>query len=217
MKPAVSKFTDIGRQPYDATLTPDGRYYIAGLFGEDGLALLDLWDPEQGCGASCRLRTGSSRCRSTRCRTSTAGRWPATRLRPRRRRPPGAGDRHRHLEGDRAARGRGSAGIRHGAPGRRQVWVNFALPDNDTVQVIDTHDRQIIQTLNPGKAVLHMEFTPARREVWVSVRDDDRVDVYDTGTFAKRDAAGGDSRAASSSPSAHTASDCDFFSFVGSG
>ena len=29
-------------------MTPDGRYYIAGLFGEDGLALLDLWAPEKG-------------------------------------------------------------------------------------------------------------------------------------------------------------------------
>jgi protein NirF len=27
---------------------PDGRYYIAGLFREDGLALLDLWHPEKG-------------------------------------------------------------------------------------------------------------------------------------------------------------------------
>ena len=31
------------RQPYDALVTPDGRHYIAGLFGEDGLALVDLW------------------------------------------------------------------------------------------------------------------------------------------------------------------------------
>ena len=29
-------------------MTPDGRYYIAGLFGEDGLALLDLWQPDKG-------------------------------------------------------------------------------------------------------------------------------------------------------------------------
>ena len=29
-------------------MCPDGRYYIAGLFGEDGLALLDLWHPEKG-------------------------------------------------------------------------------------------------------------------------------------------------------------------------
>jgi protein NirF len=44
--PQVTRFDGIGRQPYDALVTPDGRHYIAGLFGEDGLALIDLWDRE---------------------------------------------------------------------------------------------------------------------------------------------------------------------------
>ena len=42
-KPLIEKFTDIGKLPYDALMSPDGRYYVAGLFGEKGLALLDLW------------------------------------------------------------------------------------------------------------------------------------------------------------------------------
>ncbi|MEA2093871.1 MAG: cytochrome D1 domain-containing protein, partial [Pseudomonadota bacterium] len=46
--PREQVFPDIGRQPYDALITPDGRYYIAGLFGEDGLARLDLWHPGNG-------------------------------------------------------------------------------------------------------------------------------------------------------------------------
>lgn len=44
----ITKFKNIGKQPYDGLITPDGRYYIAGLFGEDGLAVLDLWHPEKG-------------------------------------------------------------------------------------------------------------------------------------------------------------------------
>jgi len=36
----------IGKNPYDGFVTPDGRHYIAGLFGEDGLALVDLWAAE---------------------------------------------------------------------------------------------------------------------------------------------------------------------------
>jgi protein NirF len=68
-------------------------------------------------------------------------------------------------------------------PDGRQAWVNFAFPDNDTVQVIDTLTRKIVKTLKPGKAVLHMEFTPRGEQVWISVRDEDRVDVYDTETF----------------------------------
>jgi protein NirF len=70
-------------------------------------------------------------------------------------------------------------------PDGRQVWVNFAHPDNDTVQVIDTESLAIIKTLKPGKAVLHMEFSPRGEKVWVSVRDDDRIEVYDTRTLDK--------------------------------
>jgi protein NirF len=30
-----------------------------------------------------------------------------------------------------------------------------------------------------------MEFEPRGEQVWISVRDEDRVEVYDTGTFAR--------------------------------
>ncbi len=46
--PRITKFKAIGKEPYDALVTPDGRYYMAGLFGEDGLVLVDLWHLEGG-------------------------------------------------------------------------------------------------------------------------------------------------------------------------
>ncbi|MES9913216.1 MAG: cytochrome D1 domain-containing protein, partial [Candidatus Sedimenticola sp. 4PFRAG1] len=67
----------------------------------------------------------------------------------------------------------------------RQVWVNFAFPKNDRVQVIDTKDLKLIKTLEPGKAVLHMEFTPRGEHVWLSVRDADKLRVYDTRLFSE--------------------------------
>jgi protein NirF len=63
--------------------------------------------------------------------------------------------------------------------------VNFAHPDNDTVQVIDTVSGEVVHELKPGPAVLHMEFTPRGHEVWISVRDANRIDVYDTASFEK--------------------------------
>ena len=59
------------------------------------------------------------------------------------------------------------------------MWVNFAFPDNGKVQVIDVETRRIIQQLEPGKAVLHMEFAPRGEAVWISARDDNRVVVKD--------------------------------------
>jgi protein NirF len=71
-------------------------------------------------------------------------------------------------------------------PDGRQVWVNFSVPDYHRVQVIDTQSQQIVQTLEPGKAVLHMEFTPRGEAVWISSRDDNRVSVIDTQTLLTR-------------------------------
>ncbi len=46
--PRLTKFTNIGHQPYDALVSPDGRWYVAGLYGEDGIAVLDTWNLEAG-------------------------------------------------------------------------------------------------------------------------------------------------------------------------
>lgn len=70
-------------------------------------------------------------------------------------------------------------------PDGRQVWVNFAFPDNGWVQVIDTLTGEVVQTLQPGKAILHMEFTPRGEHVWLSARDDNLVSIYDTQSFAR--------------------------------
>jgi protein NirF len=63
--------------------------------------------------------------------------------------------------------------------------VNFAHPRNDTIQVIDTPSLKVVHEFKPGPAALHMEFTPRGHEVWISVRDAGRVDIYDTQTFKK--------------------------------
>ncbi len=185
--PRVQKFPGIGREPYDALITPDGRYYVAGLFGEDGLALLDLWHPERGVR---RILDGYGRgeeklpvYKMPHLRGwAIAGRYAYL---------PAIG-RHEVLVVDTetwSEAGRisvaGQPVFVMARPDGRQIWVNFALPDNATVQVIDTESRAIVRTLQPGRAVLHMEFTPRGEAVWMSARDDDRVVVYDTASFAR--------------------------------
>jgi len=186
-KPVVQKFLNIGKQPYDGTVTPDGRYYIAGLFGEDGLALLDLWQPEQGVR---RVLQGYGRGEQPLpvYKMPHMDYWA---LAGDRAYVPAVG-RHEVLVIDqRSWKETGRVAVAGqpvfvvARPDGRQVWVNFAPPHNDTVQVIDTLTGKIVQTLTPGKAVLHMEFTPRGENVWISARDDNRVDVYDTETFAK--------------------------------
>lgn len=185
-RPQVQRFTGIGKEPYDGLITPGGRFYLAGLYGEDGVALLDLWNPDSGVR---RILGGYGRGED---------KLPVYKM--------------PHLRGWAVAGGvallpavgrnevlfvntetwaeAGRVEV-HGQPvfvivqpGGRRAWVNFAFPKNDTVQVIDIPSRRVIHELKPGRAVLHMEFTPRGEQVWVSSRDDNRITVYDTASFA---------------------------------
>ncbi|UCH54459.1 MAG: protein nirF [Pseudomonadota bacterium] len=186
-KPGVTKFSGVGKQPYDGTVTPDGRFYIAGLFGEDGLALVDLWHPDRG---ARRILRGYGRGEQALpvYKMPHLDSWAMAGGRAF---VPAAG-RHEVLVIDmqtwkEAARisVAGQPIFVVARPDGRQVWVNYALPNNDVVQVIDTETAQIVKTLKPGKAVLHLEFTPRGEAVWLSVRDENRVEVYDTETFER--------------------------------
>jgi len=185
--PRIRKFQDIGRLPYDGLITGDGRYYVAGLFGEDGLALLDLWNMDRGVR---RILDGYGRGRK---------KLPVYKM-PHLEGWASAGGvlflpavgQHEVLIVDKATWRQVGRIATHGQPvfavarpDGRQVWVNFAHPRNDVVQVIDVPSRRIIRTLRPGKAVLHLEFTPRGEQVWLSVRDEGRVEVYDTNTMKR--------------------------------
>jgi len=186
--PKTTKFDNIGRQPYDALVTPNGRHYIAGLFGEDGLAQLDLWAAEPKVQ---RILGGYGKGQAP----LPVYKMPHLRgwaVAGRRAYLPAIG-RHEVLVVDTetwAEVGRipvaGQPVFVMARPDGRQVWVNFAVPDYHRVQVIDTQSQAIVQTLEPGKAVLHMEFTPRGETVWISSRDDNRVSIIDTQSFATR-------------------------------
>ena len=185
--PKVEKFIDVGRAPYDGLVTPDGRYYLAGLFGEDGIALLDTWQPQQGI-RRILANYGQGEQKLPVYKMPHLRGWAVAGQRIY---LPAVG-RHEVLvaempSGMEVARiaVRGQPVFVVARPDGRQVWVNFAFPDNGFVQVIDTLTGQIIQTLEPGKAVLHLEFTPRGEAVWVSARDDNKVVIYDTANFAK--------------------------------
>lgn len=186
-QPDIQKFKDIGRQPYDALLSPDGRYYIAGLFGESGLALLDLWQPEHGV-KRILADYGKQDDKLPVYKMPHLEGWAMAgeyMLVP-------AIGRHEVLVINRRSWQLhkripvlGQPVFVMARPDGRQIWVNFAFPDNRHVQIIDTLNFSIVQSLQPGKAVLHMEFSPRGEEVWLSARDDDRVMVYDTATFVE--------------------------------
>ena len=186
-KQQITRFKDVGLQPYDALVSSDGRYYIAGLFGEDGLALLDLWHPEKGVKHILNDYGRGTKKMPVYKMPHLEG-WAMTDdyafL-------PAVGRNEVLVVNRRNWKQVASISV-HGQPvfvmarpDGRQVWVNYAYPRNDTVQVIDVEQLKIIKTLKPGKAVLHMEFTPRGEHVWISARDAGQVNVYDTESFTQ--------------------------------
>jgi protein NirF len=183
--PKLRKFTNIGKLPYDALISGDGRWYLAGLFGEDGIAMLDLWNLDKGV---TRILDHYGKGKEP---------LPVFKM-PHLRGWAVAGNEiwlpaighHQVLVVDKSTwteKARvdvaGQPVFAMARPDGRQVWVNFAVPNYNVVQVIDVPSKRVIKTLEPGKAILHMEFTAKGERVWLSARDSDKVVVYDTETL----------------------------------
>ncbi|WP_299848903.1 cytochrome D1 domain-containing protein [uncultured Roseovarius sp.] len=185
--PQIIRITGMGENPYDALITGDGRTYIAGLFGDDHLTALDLWQdiPQprailQGYAAG---RDGLPVYKMPHLEgwalAGTDFVLPAV-------------GQHEVLWVDARSLTETGRTPTHGQPvfamarpDGRHVWVNFAHPLNDTIQVLDTLTKEVIHEFKPGPGVLHMEFTPRGHEVWLSVRDAGKIMIYDTETFEK--------------------------------
>ena len=184
-QPEIRKFTNIGLQPYDALITPDGRYYIAGLYGENGLAVLDLQHLDRGVRRVLQ-HYGKDEKELPVYKMPHLEGWAVAGdflfI-------PAIGHRAVHVidknnwqEITRITT-YGQPVFAIARPDGRQVWVNFAFPNNSYVEIIDVKKLAVVKRLKPGKAVLHMEFTAQGDEVWISVRDEDRVNIYNTMTF----------------------------------
>ena len=182
-KPAeIKKYHNAGKAPYDGLISANGRFYIAGLFGEDGLSLVDLWHPEKKV-TKILGHYGKGQKKLPVYKMPHLEGWAI------------AGDKaflpavglHEVLvvnTDDWQEKSRikvhSQPVFAMASPDERQVWVNFAFPDNNTLQVIDTETLNIIKQFQPGKGILHMEFTPRSEHIWVSVRDNDEIIIYDT-------------------------------------
>lgn len=185
--PVIRKYRNVGKEPYDGMITSDGRYYVAGLFGDDGVAVLDLWNPDAGVrrGLAGFGRHGE---KMPVYKMPHLEGWASTGTTVV---LPEVG-KHEVIVADQQTWQEiarvpvaGQAVFAIARPDGRQVWINFAFPDNGTVQVLDVPSQRIVKTLAPGKGVMHMEFSPRGEQVWLSLRDENRLDIYDPDTYTR--------------------------------
>ena len=186
-EPKVAMIGNAGKNPFDAVLTDDAHTYLIGLFGEKGVTAFDLWDanPTPQKFLTDYGKDGEDmpvyKMPHLQSWAFTEGQYAL----------PAVG-RHEILWVDRDSQETVATTPVHGQPvfiiaqpASPYVWVNFATPLNDTVQVVDSRSHEVVATLTPGKAILHMEFAPRGAEVWLSARDDNKMVIYDTKTREK--------------------------------
>ncbi|MBL9061863.1 cytochrome D1 domain-containing protein [Tabrizicola sp.] len=186
-QPVITPLGNAGKNPFDAVLTDDAHTYLIGLFGEKGVTAFDLWDdhPEPQKFLTDYGKEGEDmpvyKMPHLQGWAFTEGQYAL----------PAVG-RHEILWVNRDSQETVATTPVHGQPvfiiaqpASPFVWVNFATPLNDTVQVVDSRNHEVVATLTPGKAILHMEFAPRGAEVWISSRDDNKVLIYDTHTREK--------------------------------
>lgn len=186
--PALTRLTKVGKLPYDGNVTGDGRHYFAGLFGEDGIVHVDLWkEPPK----AERVLDGYGKGEQALpvYKMPHLEGWGSTQNKLF---LPAVGHDEilvidlDTLKETGRVKTHGQPVFAVARPDGRHVWVNFAHPKNNVVEVIDSESLHVIKRLEPGPAVLHLEFTPRGHECWVSVRDSDVVIVYDARTFAEK-------------------------------
>ena len=182
--PVVRQFWDAGVTPYDALITPEGRYYLVGFLGSNWMGLVDTW-----------------RLDGVRPIMAEQGRdednvplWKIPHLKgwavagdlaflPALKREVALVYSTRDWSPVATVPISGTALYTVARPDRRQVWVDIVGKNGDRVDVIDVGEMRVTRTLEPGPGATHPQFTPKGDAAYISLMDGGKVIVYDTATF----------------------------------
>ncbi len=176
---------------YDAMITPDGRYYVVGHQNSDDVTVVDLSRIDQGARTVSMRDPNASFQTAVPVKLPHLASWAVARTWAF---VPGMGE-HRLIVLDRTTwrfersiplRGNPVYAVR--APNEREIWVSFSGEDDDRfVQIVDTETLAVTATLEVGRRIYHMDFTPRGSHVLVSANADNRLVLVNASTHAFED------------------------------
>ncbi len=178
--------------PYDAMITPDGRYYVVGHMKSDRVSVLDLTRPEDGLREVSLRDPKRTYDQNMPVKLPHLASWAV------------AGnsifvplvgeDRLAVLdrttwEFTRSIPLRGHPVYAVRSPTEREVWVSFSGEEDDAfVQVIDVETLSVEDTLRVGRRIYHMDFTPRGSHVLISANADNKLFLVNASTREIEDA-----------------------------
>lgn len=173
--------------PYDAMITPDGRYYLVGHLGSDVVSLVDVRHPERGV-REISLRDPTRHYeRGVPVKLPHMAAWAVAGQRVF---VPLVGEKRLavlrlgtwEFEGSVPLRGHPVYAVAR--PSGEEVWVTFSgVEDDRYVQVVDTERLEVRRTIDVGPRLYHLDF--AGRGAWVlaSANGADQIVLIDANRY----------------------------------
>ncbi len=173
--------------PYDAMITPDGRYYLVGHLGTSAVSKVDLTQPDKAA-VNVSLRDPNRHYDKNApgklphmASWAVAGDYVFVPLvgEPRL----AVLDRHSFEFVDSVVlAGPPVYAVR--SPNEQKIWVSFSGEEHDAkVQVVDTASLEVERTLEIGGRIYHMDFTPRGSHLLITANRDNKLALVDATTF----------------------------------
>ena len=169
------------KNPFDALITSDGRYYIAGHFKQDRVSLVDLWSDETTA-KSIIIRKANQNSKLAVKMPHMEG-WAVGENKIL---IPVTSDNRLYAVSYPGFQPAGFIDL-IGAPvyavvrpDRREVWVTFSGDDHDgKVQIIDLMTMKSSSVIDAGKRIYHLVFTPRGDRAILSSNESNEVVILD--------------------------------------
>ena len=178
-------------EPYDAMITPDGRYYVVGHLDSADVTVLDLEAPEPLPRVVSLREPGRAYDRAAPKKLPHLASWAVAQ-----------GSVFVPLVGEkrlavldrytwkfkRSIELRGHPVYAVRAPGERHVWVTFSGEADDAfVQVVDVESLEVVHTFRVGARIYHIEFMPRGSHALITANAEDKLFLVNARTYAIED------------------------------
>ncbi|MBI2186128.1 MAG: hypothetical protein HYU37_03260 [Acidobacteria bacterium] len=178
-------------EPYDAMITPDGRYYVVAHLDSADVTVLDL-DAREASPRVVSLREpGRAYDQGAPRKLPHLASWAVAQGSVF---VPLVGEKRLAvLDRDtwafkRSIELRGHPVYAVRAPGERHVWVTFSGEADDAfVQVVDVGSLEVVHTFRVGARIYHVEFTPRGSHALITANAEDTLFLVNARTYAIED------------------------------
>lgn len=172
--------------PYDAMITPNGRYYIVGHMGSRFVSVLDLRHPERGVRQVGLDDPKREFDKNAPVKLPHLASWAVAGGRAF---VPMVGESRlvvldeKTWAFERSIPLRGHPVYAVASPTQSEIWVSFSGERDDAfVQVVDTETLGVTHEIRVGRRIYHMDFTPRGSHVLISANKDDKIALVDART-----------------------------------